>query len=119
MDPLLIVIIVLAVLVVLLAIGGSVANRRRTEAEAPALQARIQEANEHLARAHAQDKGWERATVEGAARDAYRARHGRDPQALHLVQVVDKPGIEEDEAVFHADGERIVLGRSGDSWVAR
>ena len=45
-----------------------------------------------------------------------RARHDH---VGYLVQVVDMPRIEEDEAVFEADGERLVLGRSGDRWVVR
>ena len=119
MDPLLIVLIVLAVLVALLFAGGYVANARRNEAEAKTLAERVQQADQHLAQAHAQDKGWERGQLEAAAREAYAARHGREPQELHLTQVIDKPGIEEDEAVFEADGERLVLTRAGGSWQAR
>ena len=119
MDPLLIVAIVLAILITVLFAGGYVANRRRAEAEGETLHARVQQADQHLARAHAEDKGWERGALEQAARDAYAARHGRDPVALHLTQVVDRPGTDEDEAVFEADGERLVLGRRGDAWVDR
>ena len=119
MDPILIVLLVLAVLLAALFIGGYVANGRRRDAERSALHERVQQADQHLARAHAEDKGWERGNLESAARAAFSERHGREPQALHLVQVVDMPGIEEDEAVFEADGERLVLGRSDGSWVAR
>jgi hypothetical protein len=120
MDPILIATIVLVVLTLLLFAGGYVANRRRFDAERATLHERIQQADQHLARAHAEDKGWERGALEAAARDAFRARHGRDAATLHLVQVVDRPGTEEDEAVFEEHGgERVVLGRSGDSWVAR
>ena len=118
MDPLLIVVIVLAILLAVLFAGGYVANRRRAEAEGATLRARVQQADQQLARAHADDKGWERTALEHAARSAYAERHGREPAALHLTQVVDRPGIEEDEAVFEADGQRLVLGRSGDRWVA-
>ena len=117
MDPILIVLIVLAVLVVALFVGGYVANARRTEREEPGLRAQVQQADQHLARAHAEDKGWERAGLEAAARAAFSERHGREPAELQLVQVIDKPGIEEDQAVFHAEGERIVLGREHDRWV--
>jgi hypothetical protein len=119
MDPILIVVIAVVLLVAALFAGGYVANGRRRRSEDATLRARVQQADQHLARAHAEDKGWERAGLEAAAREAHRARRGRDPQELHLVQVVDKPGIEEDEAVFEADGERLVLGRSGDSWIPR
>jgi hypothetical protein len=119
MDTTLIVIIAVVVLLAVLFIGGYVANGRRRREEDVTLRARVQEADQHLARAHAEDKGWERGGLEAAARAAHRERTGRDPQTLHLVQVVDMPGIDEDEAVFEADGERLVLGRIGGSWVSR
>src|SRR5687767_5980729 len=103
MDPILIVLLVLALLLVALFVGGYIANGRRRDNERTALHARVQQADQHLARAHAEDKGWERGGLESAARTAFRDRHGREPERLHLVQVVDKPGIEEDEAVFEAD----------------
>ena len=118
MSVLAIVLLVFAVLVVVLAIGGYIAVSRRREAERSALLARAREADRHLALAHALDKGWERAGLEAAARSVYAQRHGNDPERLTLVQVVDRPGIEEDEAVFDADGEKIVLGRRDGDWVA-
>ena len=118
MSVLAIVLIVIAVLVVVLFITGYVANARRREAERAALHARVREADRHLADAHAQDKGWERSSLEAAARSVYAERFGREPGRLTLLQVVDKPGIEEDVAVFDADGEHISLGRRGDGWVA-
>ncbi|MDQ3739859.1 MAG: hypothetical protein M3389_02835, partial [Actinomycetota bacterium] len=108
-----IVLIVFGILLALLFVGGYVANARRREAERAALHARAREADRLLADAHAQDKGWERATLESAARAAYAERHGREPERLTLVQVVDRPGVDEDEAVFDADGETLVMGRRG------
>ena len=119
MSVLGIVLIVLLVLVVLLFVGGYVANARRREQDRAALHARAQEADQHLAAAHAQDKGWERSALESAARAAYAQRHGGEPRDLALVQVVDRPGVDEDEAVFQADGHELVLGRQGGQWVAR
>jgi hypothetical protein len=119
MEPLAIVLIVLAVLVALLFAGGYVANARRRDAEHAALHARAQEADGQLATAHAEDKGWERGTMEAAARSAYTDRHGVAPAELRLVQVVDRPGTEEDEAVYHADGHEVVLGRQDGAWVPR
>ena len=116
MSALAIVLIVVGVLLLLLFVGGYIANTRRREAERAALHARARQADQHLASAHAQDKGWERATLEQAARAAYTERKGAPPAQLMLVQVVDRPGIEEDEAVFQADGERMVLGRTSDGW---
>ena len=119
MEPLAIILIVVAVLVVLLFAGGYVANARRRRAEAAALHARAQEADRHLAAAHADDKGWERSTLEAAARRAFAERHGVEPRELRLVQVVDRPGTDEDEAVFSGDGQELVLGRRAGEWVAR
>jgi Tfp pilus assembly protein PilE len=116
MSVLAVVLIVLGVLLVLLFLGGYVANARRREAARAALHARAREADRHLADAHAQDKGWERAALEEAARRAYAERHGSEPQRLTLVQVVDRPGVEEDEAVFDADGEVLTMGRRGGEW---
>ena len=116
MSALAVVLIVLAVVVLLLFVGGYIANARRREAERAALHARAREADRHLADAHAQDKGWERASLEDAARQAYVAQHGREPERLTLVQVVDRPGVDEDEAVFDADGTELVMGRRGGEW---
>ena len=116
MSTLAIVLIVFGVLVVLLFIGGYIANSRRRDAERAALHARAREADRHIADAHAQDKGWERAALEDAARAAYIAQHGREPERLTLVQVVDRPGVDEDEAVFDADGSELVMGRRGGEW---
>jgi Tfp pilus assembly protein PilE len=116
MSALAIVLIVLGVLIVLLFVGGYIANARRREAERAALYARAREADRHLAEAHAQDKGWERSALEEAALRAYAERHGAPPQRLTLVQVVDRPGVEEDEAVFDADGEVLTMGRRGGEW---
>jgi Tfp pilus assembly protein PilE len=116
MSALAIVLIVVAVLVLLLFVGGYIANARRREAERAALHARAREADRHLASAHAQDKGWERTVLEGAARAAYVETHGREPERLTLVQVVDRPGVDEDEAVFDADGEPLHMSRRGGEW---
>ena len=118
MSALAIVLIVFGILVLLLFVGGYIANARRREAERAALHARAREADRHLAEAHAQDKGWERAAVESAARTAYVELHGREPERLTLVQVLDRPGIDEDVAVFDADGDELTIGRHGGEWGA-
>lgn len=123
MSTLEIVLIVLAVLVILLFVGGMIAVSRRADALEDQLQARLASVNEALADAHAADKGWERETIETAARTAFADRHsGVAIQELHLVQVIDKPGVDADEAVFHvvtADGTHtITLGRAGGTWAA-
>jgi hypothetical protein len=111
-----IIIVCFVVLAILLFIGGYVAAGRRQKAERAALVARAREADRHLAAAHAQDKGWERTQLEAAARAAYASAHGSEPERLTLVQVVDRPGVDEDVAVFDCDGETLTLGRRGGEW---
>jgi hypothetical protein len=123
-STLAIVLIVLAALFLLLFIGGFVANGRRQRARAAELHAQIEVADNALAQARADDRGWDLPALETVAREACAGRFGgRQPEQLHLVQVVDRPGTDADEAVFRAiDGdheEDVVLGREGGQWVAR
>jgi hypothetical protein len=114
---------VVVVVMVLLAVGGAYATSRRTEASADDLRAQLRAADAALAAAHAEDKGWERGTLEAAARQAYATTYGDDAvHEMHLVQVVDRPGTDQDQAVFRVvtdRGERtLVLGRRDGAWVA-
>ncbi len=111
---------VIVILAVLLFAGGLYASGRRRDKLGDSLLARIEAADAALADARAQDRGWERATIEAAARAAVAPQ---DVRELQLVQVVDKPGTDADQAVFRvvsADGaERTVtLGRRDGAWVA-
>ena len=124
MSVLAIVLIVLAVLVLALFAGGLAGAARRARSTEGALRARLERANEELALAHAQDKGWDRATMDAAAREAHAAAGGGEVQELHLLQVVDLPGTDADEAVFRivAVGgaeTQVTLGRRDGVWVAR
>jgi hypothetical protein len=123
-STLAIVLIVLAALFLALFIGGFIANGRRQRARAAELRAQIEAADNALAQARADDRGWDLPALEAVARAACTSRFGgRQPEELHLVQVLDRPGTDADEAVFRAiDGEReedVVLGREGGQWVAR
>jgi hypothetical protein len=115
-----IIVLVGLVVIALLFAGGMLAVSRRRDRLAGSLLERIEAADAALADARAQDKGWERATIEAAARAAVAPQEVRE---LHLVQVVDKPGTDADQAVFRvvgADGvERsVTLGRRDGVWVA-
>jgi type II secretory pathway pseudopilin PulG len=118
-----IILIVLALLVALLGGGGYVAMSGRTRARDAKLLEQLQQADRELAQARSTDKGWDRATLEAAARAAAAERFpGAQVSALQLVRVIDKPGTDADEAVFRvetSDGEHsITLGRSGGVWGA-
>jgi len=118
------ILLVIGGLFLLLAIGGYFAAERRQRERERELLAQLQAADRELAQAHASDKGWERSALEGAARQAVAERFGDDAdvQALQLVQVLDRPGVDADQAIFRVqtpDGEhRITLGRAGGVWGA-
>jgi hypothetical protein len=110
-------VIVLAVFVIL-AVGGAIAARRRLAQTQDRFEADLQRVNRDLAAAHAEDRGWERDALETSARQAYAAAHdGAEPPALELVQVIDRPGTDEDKAVFRCGEERLTLGRRDGEWV--
>ena len=113
-------IIVLVVLVVL-AVGGYVARAmltRRTEAQ---FRAKLEQANHDQAEAAAADKGWDRPKLEAAARQLYASQRGAEPSELLLTEVIDRPGTDEDSAVFHVQGdgrdETLTLGRRDGEWM--
>jgi|SRR5215216_866559 len=119
---LLIVLGVFVVLVIVLAAGGAYARRRQLEASRERFERHLAQVNRELAAAHAQDRGWARDGLEAAARGAYAATHdGAEPEELTLVQIVDRPGTDDDKAVFHATAggrmEVITLGREDGDWV--
>ena len=112
---------VFVALVIILAIGGIYGRRRQLAATQGRFRAHLVEVNRDLAAAHAADRGWAREGLEAAARAAYAAQRGAEPSELELEQIVDRPGTDEDKAVFRvtADGrtEHLTLGRAGGEWV--
>ena len=122
MSTLAIVLVAVVGTLALLAVGGMVANARRRRALEPRFEASLDEVNRHLADAHAEDKGWERGGLEAAARRAFAERRpGEEVRELVLVQVIDRPGTDEDKAVFRVRTEagtaHLTLGRRDGAWV--
>jgi hypothetical protein len=117
------IVIVIVLLIALLVVGGIVVSGRRQRADDPALRTELEAANEALALARASDRGWERSLLEEAVRAAFAERSAAEIRDLQLVQVVDKPGTEDDQAVFRVmtehGSEYLHLDRHGDTWVAR
>src|ERR1700748_2175013 len=110
--------IIVIVVLIVLAAGGVYARRRQLAHTRPAFERSLTQADRDLAAAAAADRGWDRDRLEAAARRVYADRHaGHQPDTLTLVEVLDRPGTDEDEAVFDADGQRIALGRGGDDWI--
>jgi hypothetical protein len=117
-----IIVVIVLVLVLLLIVGGFVANARRRSGEEADLRATLREADRALALARAEDRGWDRSALEQACRAAFAARSPVEPRELLLVKVVDRPGTEEDQALFRvitdAGSEEILLMRDGEAWVS-
>jgi hypothetical protein len=92
-------IIVLIVLLVLIA-GGAIARSAQLARTRPAFENSLERVNRELAAAAAGDRGWDRDTLETAARRVF---------------------ADEDQAVFRAEhggsAHRLTLGRSGGDWV--
>ena len=121
MSVLGIVAIVVGVLVILFFIGGLLAVRARARREAGTFEEHVRQADEALEQARALDRGWDRETMESAARAAVADARPGWSYDLHLVLVDDRPGKEEDRAHFVAMGPddqvRVILARQGDNWV--
>jgi hypothetical protein len=110
-----VIVIVFVVLVVLLIVGGLIANGRRARSQEDETRSAARDADQVLAQARASDRGWERGVLEAAAREAFAARSPAEVLELLLVKVVDRPGMEEDQALFRvvtdAGSEEILLVR--------
>ena len=123
MTTLEIVIVVVILVIAALVVGGFVASGRHARADEAAGKAELDAVDQALALARAQDRGWERSLLEEACRAAFAQRSPAEIRDLELVQVVDRPGTEEDQAVFRVvtdhGSEYLHLDRRGDAWVAR
>lgn len=115
---LIIVIVALAVLI----LGGYLARRRQLARSRPAFERSLARVERDLVAAAAADRGWDRTLLEAAARRIGVERLGAEPDELTLVEVLDRPGTDKDEAVFDArvgsQSHRLVLGRRDGEWVS-
>jgi hypothetical protein len=124
MSVVAIVLIAVVVVVLLVLAGGFLAARRRARAEesSGSFERHLAEADEALEVARAADKGWDRAVMEKAVRDAIAEARPGQSYELHLMLVDDRPGVEEDRAQFLAvagdDRVRVTLARREGGWVS-
>jgi hypothetical protein len=109
-------IIVLVVLLVL-AVGGAIAARRRMAAREGQFERSLAQVNRDLAARPRRGQRLEARHARSAARRVYAAERGSEPAELELVQVIDRPGTDDDHAVFSIGHERLTLGRRDGEWV--
>jgi hypothetical protein len=116
----LIVVIVVVVFAVLF-VGGIVARNRQLARSRPAFERALAQVDRDLAAAAASDRGWDRSLLETAARRFSTEQFGSEPEELTLVEVIDRPGTDSDQAVFDVSAggtrHRLVLGRRDGDWV--
>ena len=123
MSALAIVLIVIAVIVLIALILGFLGTRARDRRQAGSWEGSVRAADAALAHAAASDRGWQRETMEQAARAALaELRPDWRARDLFLVLVDDKPGTDDDRAHFVAvtdggDEARVVVARQGELWV--
>ena len=113
--------LIVLIVVIVLAVGGALARRAQLARSRSAFDSSLDRVNRDLATAAAQDRGWDRAKLEAAARRLFAAERGAEPEELTLVEVLDRPGTDEDRAVFravHGGAEHaLTLGRREGEWV--
>ena len=99
--------IIVLVAFALLVVGGIIARGRQLRRSRPAFDRSLEQVNRDLATA----------ALEEAARRIYASERGGDPPDLLLVEVRDRPGTDEDQAVFRCGSERLTLGRRDGEWI--
>src|SRR3954463_1848076 len=109
--------IIVLVVLLILAVGGAIAARRRMAAREGHFERSLAHVNRDLAAAHAEDNGWNRDTLEAAARRVYAAERGSEPTELDLVQVRARRGADDARAVSSSARGPLTLGRRDGEWV--
>jgi hypothetical protein len=114
--------IIVIVVLILLAAGGILARSQQLKRSRPAFERNLAQVERDLVAAAAADRGWDREHLEAAARRIGSEQLGSEPEELTLIVVLDRPGTDEDQAVFdvRAGGQRhrLVLGRKDGDWIA-
>ena len=113
--------IIVIVVLILLAAGGVLARSQQLKRSRPAFERNLAQVERDLVAAAAADRGWDRQHLEAAARRIGTEQLGSEPEELTLIEVLDRPGTDQDEAVFdvRAGGQRhrLVLGRKDGDWI--
>jgi hypothetical protein len=109
--------VILLIVLAVLAIAGGFVRAAQLRRSRPAFERSLEHVNRDLATAAAADRGWDRSTLEDAARRVYASERGGEPPELELVEVRDRPGTDQDQAVFRCGAEHLTLGRRDGEWV--
>ena len=113
--------IIVIVVLILLAAGGILARSQQLKRSRPAFERNLAQVERDLVAAAAADRGWDREHLEAAARRIGTEQLGAEPEELTLIEVLDRPGTDQDEAVFDlrsgGRSHRLVLGRRDGDWV--
>lgn len=124
MDTVFLILLIVAGVLIVVALLGAMLTTRRNRAGAEHFSESLMAMDRQLASAVAEDHGWERRTLDAAARKEFAAqRSGEKVTALDLVQIVDEPGTDSDLAIYRvttAAGTRhLTLGRREGDWYAK
>jgi hypothetical protein len=109
--------VIVLIVLVALSVAGFFVRRAQLRRSRPAFDRSLEQVNRDLAAAAAADRGWDRSTLEDAARRIYASERGGEPADLLLVEVRDRPGTDEDQAVFRCGADTLTLGRRDGEWV--
>jgi type II secretory pathway pseudopilin PulG len=123
-DTVILILLIIVGVLLVAAILGALLTTRRNRANAGAFSESLTTMDRQLAAAVAADHGWERPTLDAAARSEFAAqRAGEKIERLELLQIVDEPGTDSDLAVYRvvtvAGPSRLTLGRRAGDWYAK
>ena len=101
----------------MLAIGGYFARKAQLERSRPAFERSLEQVNRDLAAAAAADRGWDRDTLEEAARRIYAERARRRAAELSSSRCSTARGPTRTRRSSACGDERLTLGRRDGQWV--
>lgn len=124
MDTVILILLIVVGVLIVVAVLGALLTTRRNRAGAQHFAASLTAMDRQLAAAVADDHGWERRTLDAAARAEFTAqRPDATVDTLELIQIVDEPGTDSDLAVYRVatpDGaSRLTLGRREGAWYGK
>lgn len=124
MDTVILILLIVVGVLIVVALLGALLTTRRNRAGAQRFSESLTAMDRQLAAAVAEDHGWERKTLDAAARSEFAAqRPDAKVESLDLVQIVDEPGTDSDLAIYRVVSSgatsRLTLGRREGAWYAK